>query len=112
MSKVKLITSICIFSVLLSITSIVKNKTRSIEKNLSKIEIKINKLEKDLNEVQLDYFYLSSPDNLSKKINNLGIINYIPMDFSKIYLNYEDFITSQKKISTLRKNSEKKPQKK
>ena len=112
MLKVKLITSICIFSVLLSVTSIVKNKTRSIEKNLSKIEIKINKLEKDLNEVQLDYFYLSSPDNLSKKINSLGIINYIPMDFSKIYLNYEDFITSQKKISTLRTNSEKKPQKK
>ena len=83
-----------------------------IEKNLSKIEIKINKLEKDLNEVQLDYFYLSSPDNLSKKINSLGIINYIPMDFSKIYLNYEDFITSQKKISSLRTNSEKKPQKK
>ena len=58
--KVKLITSICIFSVLLSVTSIVKNKTRSIEK-FKQNEIKINKLEKDLNEVQLDYFISPHP---------------------------------------------------
>tara|TARA_B100001564_G_scaffold357304_1_gene373255 strand:- start:34 stop:372 length:339 start_codon:yes stop_codon:yes gene_type:complete len=112
MSKMKLITLFFIFSIFLSITSVIKNKTRSIEKKLNKIEVKINKLEKDLNEVQLDYFYLSSPDNLSKKIDSLGIINYIPMDFSKIYLNYDDFIISQKKITTLRVNNENKSQKK
>ena len=112
MSKIKLIISICIFSILLGITSAIKNKTRIIEKNIYKIDKRIAIIEKDLHETELDYSYLSSPNNLSVKIKDLAFIEYVPMDFSRIYLNYRNFIDAQKKITILRMNNEKKTQKK
>ena len=112
MPKIKLIISLCIFSILLSITSAIKNQTRIIEKSIYKIDKKIVAIEKDLYETELDYSYLSSPNNLSKKIKNLAFIDYMPMDFSRIYLNYRDFIDSQKKITILKINNEKKTKKK
>ena len=95
MSKINLIISIFIFSILLGITSAIKNKTRIIEKSIYKIDIKIANIEKDLHETQLDYFYVSSPGYLSKKIKQLAFIEYMPIDFSRIYLNYTDFTDSQ-----------------
>tara|TARA_B100001093_G_scaffold395882_1_gene382863 strand:+ start:1245 stop:1583 length:339 start_codon:yes stop_codon:yes gene_type:complete len=112
MLKIKLIVSICIFSILLGITSAIKNQTRIIEKKINKINQKLLVLGKDLNETELDYFYLSSPKHLSQKVNNLALIEYIPMDFSRIYLNLKDFNDSQKKITILKKSYEKKIQKK
>jgi len=112
MPKIKLIISICIFSILLGITSIIKTQTRIIQKNINKIDEKIAFIKKDLHETQLDYFYLSSPDKLSKKIKELAFIEYVPMDFSRIYLSYRDFMNSQKKITTLKMNNEKKTKKK
>ena len=112
MPKIKLIISLCIFSILLGITSTIKNKTRIIEKNIYKIDRKIVAIEKDLYETELDYSYLSSPNNLSVKIKDLAFIEYVPMDFSRIYLNYRDFTNSQKKITILKMNNEKKTQKK
>ena len=112
MSKIKLIISICIFSILLVITSVVKNQTRIIEKNIYKIDRKIAVIEKDLHETELDYSYLSSPNNLSKKIKDLAFIEYIAMDFSRIYLSYKDFTDSQKKITILKTKNEKKTKKK
>ena len=84
MSKIKLISLFLIFSILLRVTSLVKNKTRIIEKKIYKADRRIVIIEKDLNETELDYFYLSSPKNLSSKINNFSNIEYIPMDFSRI----------------------------
>ena len=112
MSKINLFISICIFSILLGITSAIKNQTRSIEKHINKFDRKIAIIEKDLYETELDYFYLSSPHNLSKKIKDLAFIEYIPMDFSRIYFNYKDFIDSQKKITIFKTNNEKKTKKK
>ena len=112
MPKIKLIISLFIFSILLSITSAVKNQTRIIEKNIYKIDRKIAAIEKDLHETQLDYFYVSSPGYLSKKIKQLDFIDYMPMDFSRIYLNYKHFIDYQKKITILKMNNEKKTEKK
>jgi len=112
MPKIKLIISLFIFSILLGITSAIKNQTRIIEKNIYKIDRKILAIEKDLHETELDYSYLSSPNNLSVKIKDLAFIEYVPMDFSRIYLNYRNFIDSQKKITILRMNNEKKTQKK
>ena len=65
MPKINLLISICIFSILLGITSTIKNQTRSIEKSINKLDKKIAIIEKDLYETELDYFYLSSPNNLS-----------------------------------------------
>ncbi len=112
MPKVKLIISICIFSILLGVTSTIKNQTRIIEKDINKIDRRLAFVEKDLNETELDYFYLSSPNYLTKKINNLSYVEYIPMDFSRIYLNLQDFEDSQKKITILKINNETKTQKK
>jgi hypothetical protein len=92
-----------VFSFLLTITSIIKNQTRIIEKNIYKIDRKILVLKKDLSETELDYFYLSSPNNLSNRTKDLALIDYVPMDFSRIYLNYNDFLDSKKKITNLKK---------
>ena len=112
MSKIKLIASLLIFSILLGVTSAIKNKTRTIEKKIYKVDRRILITEKDLHETELDYFYVSSPKNLSAKIEDLSLIEYIPMDFSRIYLNYINFVESQKKISILRIQNEKETQKK
>ena len=112
MYKLKVILSISIFSMLLIFTSVIKNKTRVIEQEIKKIDRQIAVNKKDLYETELDYSYLSSPNNLSKKIKELSLIDYIPMDFSRIYFNYKDFIESQKKITILQIKNEKKTKKK
>ena len=112
MPKIKLIISISIFSILLGITSAIKNQTRILEKNIYKIDKKIAILEKDLYETELDYFYLSSPNILSLRIKELALVEYTPMDLSRIYFNYKDFTNSQKKITNLKIRDEKKAKKK
>ena len=113
MFKTKLITTVCIFATLLILTSFLKNQTRIIEKKIQKINKKITFLKKDFHETQLDYSYLTSPKNLSKKIEDLGYVDYGPIDFSRIYLNYKDFLDIEKKMTILRsKNNEKIIQKK
>ena len=112
MPKVKIIISIFIFSILLSVTSVVKTQTRIVEKKIYKIDSKIAIKEKDLHETQLDYFYLSSPNYLSEKIIEIGLVEYTPMDFSRIHLSHLDFINAKKKLTILKKNNEKKIQKK
>ena len=109
MSKLRLVISIGIFAILIGVTSAIKNQTRIIEKDISKINAI---LKKDLNETQLDFFYLSSPNNLSKALKNLDLVDYAPIDFSRIYLSYNDFINFKNKISILEKHNEKKIQKK
>ncbi len=111
MSKLRLFISLGIFAFLISITSAIKNQTRIIEKDISKKNKRIAILEKDLNETQLDFFYLSSPESLSNKLLNIDLVDYTPMDFSRIYLSYDDFINFKNKISNLDKNNEKKIQK-
>ena len=108
MSKIKLIVSLCIFSILLGITSFIKNQTRIIEKNIYKIDKKITVIKKDLHETELDYSYLSSPNSLSERIKDLAFVEYMPMDFSRIYFSFRDFNDSQKKITILKIDNEKK----
>ena len=112
MVKIKIIISICIFSLLIGITSIIKTQTRTVEKKIQKTYSKIIVLERDLHETQLDYSYLSSPKYISMKIKKLALVEYIPMDFSRIYLNYSDFSNAKEKITILKNNNEKKIQKK
>ncbi len=107
MFKIKFILSICIFSILLGITSLVKTNTRIVEKKIDKLEKEISIISKDLHETELDFVYLSSPEELSKKIEKLGLVDYVPMNFSKIYFNYNNFINSQKKLTILKNNEEK-----
>jgi len=112
MSKIPLILSLSFFSILLLITSFIKNETRTLEKKIYEIDKKIVTKKRDLNETQLDFFYLSSPNYLSKKIENLDFIKYKPIDFSRIYLNLENFLKSQNSHSNLKIKDEKEIQKK
>ena len=99
MFKIKIIIILLIFSSLLFGTSIIKNETRKIEKNIYQLNKKIIKKEKNLNESQLDFFYLTSPSMIEKKIENLDIEQYLPMEYSKIFLSILNFNNLQNKYA-------------
>ena len=106
--NLKLIISILIFSILLITTSMIKTKTRIIEKRIYKIDKEILTLKRDLHETQLDFYYLSSPEILSQKINEFSDTEYSEMDFSRIYLDIKDFTDLKKKITDLEFTNDKK----
>ena len=108
MFKSKISLSLIIFFFLLIIISIIKNETRSLEKKIYQLNKKIFSKEKDLNESEFDFFYLSSPVIIEKKINNLGKNNYLPMNHSKIFLSFSSFTNIQNKITILKRDYEKK----
>ena len=85
MFRLKTITLAVIFLILLIITSIIKNQTRIIEKKLYKLNETVILKEKDKNESQLDFYFLTSPAELEKKIKILGQKNYSPIENSKIF---------------------------
>ena len=99
MRNTKFMLSIIIFSFLLFCTSIIKNKTRVIEKEIVLMNEKIINLEHNLYESQLDFHYLTSPKILQEKIQFLTNEKYDYIKFSKIYLDYDNFILSQKSLS-------------
>ena len=72
-----------VFTFCLIFTSVIKNKTRSLEKKIVKLDIEIKDLNSELIDLQLDYAYLSSPDILQK--------------LSKKYFDDTTFIHYQKK---------------
>tara|TARA_B100001989_G_scaffold247336_1_gene219396 strand:- start:250 stop:561 length:312 start_codon:yes stop_codon:yes gene_type:complete len=103
MFKFKIIISIMIFSFFLIGTSSIKNETREIEKKIN-ILLKNNaQKEKNLHEVQLDFYYLTSPSIMEKKIEHLGIKKYIHMEYSRIFLSIDNFKSFQNK-QAMRKN--------
>jgi len=111
MFKVKILISGTIFFVLLVTTSIIKNQTRVIEKKLNLLSSQILLKEKDFNESQLDFFFLTSPSQIEKKIKNLGHNHYLPVKKSNVFLSLSSFTSIQKKISILDNHNEKKTKK-
>ena len=111
MFRSKIIISSIIFLMLLIFTSIIKNQTRIVEKKLYKLNKKIALKEKDINESQLDFYFLTSPAEVEKKINILEQVIYMPIENSKIYLNISNFIDIKKKLSVINNQNEKKTRK-
>ena len=111
MFKIKIFISIIIFSTLLVFTSIIKNQTREIEKKIYNLSNIILTKEKDFNESQLDFFYLTSPFMIEKKINHLDNHNYIVMEYSKIFLSMTDFMSLDTKYAIQEIENEKKTKK-
>ena len=99
MPNAKLIISVSVFSLLLFCTSVIKNKTRIIEKNIESYEKQIFTLKKELFESQLDFNYLTSPKMLQEKLSFLTNDQYQNTSISNIYLDYNNFILDQKKIT-------------
>ena len=108
MFRLKIIILSIIFLFLLVVTSIIKNQTRIIEKKLFKLDKKIALKEKDINESQLDFYFLTSPAEIEKKVKILGQKNYFPIQNSNLFLNISNFTNIQNKISTFNKKNEKK----
>ena len=111
MFKSRIFISTIIFLILLIATSIIKNQTRMIEKKLYKLNVKISLKQKDVNESQLDYYFLSSPAEIEKKVETIGQNNYSPIKNSKIFLSLSNFTDIKKKISVFNNQNEKKTKK-
>ena len=112
MSKIKFLISITIFVTFLITTSIIKNKTRVIEKQIKSLNNIILIKEKNVNESELDFYYLSSPIEIEKKLNLIGLNKYQPIKYSNIYFDMSDFTTIQNKFSNLNSSNGKKIKKK
>ena len=112
MFKSKIAISVTVFVFFLIITSTIKNQTRIIEKQINQLNKKISLKEKDLNESQFDFYYLTSPILIEKKIKNLGYNYYLPMEHSKIFLNFSNFINIHNKITILKNQHEEEIKKK
>ncbi len=112
MFKTKIIISITIFVTFLIITSAIKNKTRIIEKNISNLNAKISLKSKSINEAQLDFYYLTSPAEIEKKLNLIGFKNYQPIKYSNIFFKISDFTKIQNITSNLKILNEEKTNKK
>jgi len=112
MFKTKALVLASIFISFLLITSVIKNKTRVIEKKILNLQTKITSKEKNINEAQLDFHYLTSPEEVEKKLNIIGFDNYIPIAHSKIFFDISDFINIQHRTSNLKKINEEKTQNK
>ena len=97
MFKFKIFISVVIFAFLLFGTSVIKNQTRILEKKINYLGKEILKKEKDLNETQLDFFYLTSPLIIEKKLSNLNEDKYVPMKHSKNFFKYNKFFRFRKK---------------
>tara|TARA_B000000532_G_scaffold239786_1_gene229774 strand:- start:756 stop:1094 length:339 start_codon:yes stop_codon:yes gene_type:complete len=111
MFKTKLIITITIFVIFLVVTSAIKNETRILEKKISHLNAKIKIQRNNINEAQLDFYYLSSPANIEKKLNITGFNEYQPIKFSNIYFDINDFIKVNNIITDLKKSNEKEIQK-
>ena len=111
MFKIKFLISILIFSSLLIATSVIKNQTREIEKKIYNLSGVILSKEKDFNESQLDFFYITSPLMIEKKIKHLDNNNYIIMEYSKIFLSMTDFMSLDTKYAIQEIENEKKTKK-
>ncbi len=99
MFRFKIFFSIIIFSFFLIGTSIIKNQTREIEKKIVKLSKIVHLKEKDYYESQLDFFYLTSPKVVEKKINDLNYEKYLPMKYSNIFLSMSNFIDLKNKLA-------------
>ena len=108
MFRSKIIICFTIFTTFLVLTSAIKNKTRIIEKQIMHLNNKILLQKKDFNEAQLEFYYLTSPAEIEKKLSLIGFSNYQPIKYSNIFFKISDFDNIQNKFSNLKNLNEKK----
>jgi|TARA_B100001093_G_scaffold24293_1_gene21497 hypothetical protein len=86
---------------------IIKNETRLIEKKIQTHKTQIKVLETNFSEAYLEFQYLSSPEILKDKVNKNIDIDYKNLNLSQIYMNLDNFISEQKKITKILINEKK-----
>ena len=97
MFKKYVVITICLFFILSLTASVIKNKSRNLEKDILKLSKEIFYLEKNLEEAEIDFVYLSSPENLIKKIENLNDTKYVNYDHSKVFFSIQHFLDKKSK---------------
>ena len=97
----KLFFSLAVFTFFLIITSLVKNQSRIIEKQIKSLNIKIVAKEKNISEAEMEFSYLSSPNEIEKKFNSKDLEKFEPIKHSNIFYDVDDFNTLEKKLSNL-----------
>ncbi len=112
MFNTKFIISTIVFLTFLIITSTIKNKTRVIEKQITNLNNIIISKEKNINEAQLEFYYLTSPLEIEKRLSLLGFNIYQPIIYSKIFFSIPEFTSLKNNISNLENLNEKKTKKK
>ena len=108
----KLFFSLAVFTFFLIITSLVKNQSRIIEKQIKGLNINIIAKEKNMSEDEMEFSYLSSPNEIEKKFNSGDLGKFEPIKHSNIFYGVHDFNTLEKKLSNLINIDEKKIRKK
>ena len=108
----KLFFSLAVFTFFLIITSLVKNQSRIIEKQIKGLNINIIAKEKNISEAEMEFSYLSSPNEIEKKFNSGDLEKFEPIKYSNIFYDIHDFNTLEKKLSNLIIIDEKKTRKK
>ena len=56
----------------------------------------------------MEFYYLTSPAEIEKRINVIGYDNYQPISYSKIFFNISELKSTKKNISKLNISNEKK----
>ena len=106
-NKKKIITIFIYISFFITIP-IIKNESRLIEKKIQNHKNEIFILEKNLLEASLEFYYLTSPEILSRKIEKNFDQKFNSLDLSQIYLNIEDFTSEKKKTTKILINDKQK----
>ena len=99
MFKTKLFISITVFVIFLA---------RILEKKITNLNTKIFNKKRNINEAQLDFYYLTSPAEIEKKIKFIEFENYQPIKYSNIFFDISEFTKLHSKISDIKKFNEKK----
>jgi len=92
MFKKPILISLTIFFAMMVFTSSIKNKTRNIEKRVQKLQKEILILEKQLSDTQIDFVYLSSPEQLKKSLSTFNKEEYSIFPRSRIFLSTDRFL--------------------
>ena len=77
MFKKSIILSIICFSLLTVTTSVIKNKARNLEKDVLILKKDISILKKQISDAEIDFIYLSNPENLICAIFIVILLGYI-----------------------------------
>ena len=104
----KLFFPLAVFTFFLIITSLVKNQSRIVEKQIKGLNINIIAKEKNISEAEMEFSYLSSPNEIEKKFNIGDLEKFEPIKHSNIFYDAQDFNSLEKKLSNLINIDEKK----
>ena len=91
--------SITCFFLLTVTTSVIKNKARNLEKDISKLREDISLLEKQMSDAEIEFIYLSNPEQLTKHIIDLEGEKYSSFDYSRIFFSTNHFLQHHIKVS-------------